>query len=125
MFVTKKGMMKQVDGKEFLVAKRTIQATKLGEDDELISVQSVSETQNIVLRTEGDMFLKFPVSEVPEKKKGAVGVRGIRLQKQDMLAEVYLFEDGVETKIPFKEREVLLNRLKMAKRDGTGTKMRS
>ena len=45
--------------------------------------------------------------------------------EQDMLAEVYLFEDGVETKIPFKEREVLLNRLKMAKRDGTGTKMRS
>ena len=69
--------------------------------------------------------MKFPVSEVPEKKKGAVGVRGIRLQKQDMLAEVYLFEDGVETKIPFKEREVFLNRLKMAKRDGTGTKMRS
>lgn len=125
LFVTKKGMMKQVDGKEFLVAKRTIQATKLGEDDELISVQAVSETQNIVLRTEGDMFLKFPVSEVPEKKKGAVGVRGIRLQKQDTLADVYLFEDGVETKIPFKEREVLLNRLKMAKRDGTGTKMRS
>ena len=58
----------------------------------------------------------------PEKKKGAVGVRGIRLQKNDEMEHVYLYEDGIETKIQYNEKEVTLNRLKLAKRDGVGTK---
>ena len=58
------------------------------------------------------------------KKKAAVGVRGIRLQKKDELEEVYLFEEGIETKILYNEKEVALNRLKQAKRDGAGTKYR-
>ena len=53
-----------------------------------------------------------------------MGVRGIRLQKKDELEQVYLFEEGAETKVSFGEREVTLNRLKLAKRDGTGTKAR-
>ena len=52
------------------------------------------------------------------KKKAAVGVRGIRLQKKDELENVYLFEEGTETKIHYNEKEVTLNRLKQAKRDG-------
>ena len=59
-----------------------------------------------------------------EKKKGAIGVRGIRLKKDDALTNVYLFEEGTECKISYHEKEVTLNRLKLAKRDGTGTKYR-
>ena len=69
-------------------------------------------------------FLKFSAADVPEKKKGAVGVRGIRLQKNDEMEHVYLYEDGIETKIQYNEKEVTLNRLKLAKRDGVGTKYR-
>ena len=58
------------------------------------------------------------------KKKAAIGVRGIRLQKKDELENVYLFEEGTESKILFGEKEVTLNRLKAAKRDGAGTKYR-
>ena len=53
-----------------------------------------------------------------------MGVRGIRLQKKDELEEVYLFTEGTETKVKVGEREVTLNRLKQAKRDGVGTKSR-
>ena len=63
-------------------------------------------------------------AEVTEKKKGAIGVRGIRLKKDDALTDVYLFEEGTECKISYHEKEVTLNRLKLAKRDGTGTKYR-
>ena len=35
-----------------------------------------------------------------------------------------LFEEGTETKIHYNEKEVTLNRLKQAKRDGAGTKYR-
>lgn len=124
LFATKQGMIKKVEGTEFQVAKRTIAATKLQADDEVMSVQVINENQNIVLQTKEGYFLRFLAEEVSEKKKGAIGVRGIKLQKKDELERVYLFEDGVETKIPYKDREVTLNRLKLAKRDGIGTKNR-
>lgn len=124
LFATKYGMIKQVDGSEFVVAKRTITATKLQEEDELISIQPINKNQNIVLQTEGGYFLRFLAEEVAEKKKGAIGVRGIKLQKKDVLEKVYLFEEGTEAKVPYKEKEVTLNRLKLAKRDGMGTKAR-
>lgn len=124
LFATKYGMIKQVDGSEFIVAKRTIAATKLQEEDELISVQPVNENQNVVLQTAGGYFLRFLVEEIAEKKKGAIGVRGMKLQKKDFLEKVHLFEEGTEVKVPYKEKEVTLNRLKLAKRDGMGTKTR-
>ena len=124
LFATAQGMIKRVDGKEFQVAKRTIVATKLQEDDRLVSVKVVNETQNLVLQTRNGYFLRFPAADVPEKKKAAVGVRGIRLQKKDELEHTYLFEEGTETKITYGEKTVSLNRLKLAKRDGTGTKSR-
>ena len=124
LFATRQGMIKQVDGSEFQVAKRTIAATKLQDDDAVISVQVVNGNQQIVLRTKGGFFLKFAAAEIPQKKKGAVGVRGIKLQKKDELEQVYLFEEGKEAKILYNEKEVYLNRLKLAKRDGTGTKNR-
>ena len=124
IFATAQGMIKKVDGTEFQVSKRTIAATKLQEGDSLIAVKVVNDSQNVVLQTKNGYFLRFHASEVPEKKKAAVGVRGIRLQKKDELENVYLFEEGTETKVSYGEKEVTLNRLKLAKRDGIGTKTR-
>ncbi len=125
LFATKQGMIKKVQGNEFQVAKRTIAATKLQEEDELISVQVITDDQHVVLQTRDGYFLRFPAEEVAEKKKAAVGVRGMKLRKNDELEQVYLFEEGTEYKIPYNERELTLSRLKVAKRDGTGTKVRN
>lgn len=124
LFATKQGMVKKVDGAEFQVAKRTIAATKLQEDDQVVSVRVITDNQNVVLQTREGYFLRFMAEEVSEKKKGAIGVRGIRLKKKDELEHVYLFEEGTEAKAKYGEKEVTLNRLKMAKRDGNGTKTR-
>lgn len=124
LFATSQGMIKRVEGTEFQVAKRTIAATKLQENDRLISVKVVNENQNAVLQTRNGYFLRFSASDIPIKKKAAVGVRGIRLQKKDELENLYLFEEGTETKIVYGEKEVTLNRLKSAKRDSVGTKYR-
>lgn len=124
LFATAQGMIKKVEGTEFQVSKRTIAATKLQEEDSLIVVKVVNDSQNIVLQTKNGYFLRFSAEEVPVKKKAAIGVRGIRLQKKDELENVYLFEEGTESKILFGEKEVTLNRLKAAKRDGAGTKYR-
>lgn len=124
LFVTRQSMLKQVAGEEFLVSKRTTAATKLQEADEVVAVIKVLEEKNIVLQTEGGYFLRFLLAEVPEKKKGAVGVRGMKLQKSDRIEQIYLFTDGVDTKGSYQEKEVSLNRLKLNKRDGKGTKTR-
>ena len=124
LFATKQGMIKKVEGTEFQVTKRTITATKLQPEDEVVKIQVVTENQHIVLQTTDGFFLRVPAAEVTEKKKGAIGVRGIRLKKDDALTDVYLFEEGTECKISYHEKEVTLNRLKLAKRDGTGTKYR-
>jgi DNA gyrase subunit A len=123
LFVTQNGMMKQVRGEEFIVSKRTVAATKLI-DDEVVSICFVTNKQNVVLSTHGSVLLKFASSEVPEKKRGAVGVRGIKLSKNDFVDALYLYEDGVETKITYKDKPLVLNRLKMSKRDSVGTKQK-
>ena len=124
LFATAQGMIKKVEGTEFQVTKRTIAATKLQDGDSLIAVKVVNDSQHAVLQTRNGYFLRFPAVDIPVKKKAAVGVRGIRLQKKDELENVYLFEEGTETKIHYNEKEVTLNRLKQAKRDGAGTKYR-
>lgn len=125
LFATKQGMIKKVEGSEFQVMKRTTQAAKLQEEDELIHVQVITKGHQVVLQTRDGYFLKFPSEEVAEKKKSAIGVRGIRLRKNDELEKVYLIEEGHEARIMYGEKEVWLNRLKLSKRDGTGTKPRA
>lgn len=124
LFVTKQGMTKVVDGKEFQAGKRSIVASKLQEGDRIVSISILSSNQNIVFMTEREYMLRISASDVPEKKKNAIGVRGMKLQKDDAIEAVYLFEEGNEKKVTFHEKEISLNRLKLAKRDGAGTKIR-
>ena len=124
VFVTAQSMMKLVDGGEFDVSKRTVAATKLNDGDYVVSVMSVLEQRNIVLQTKEGFFLRFPIEEIPEKKKGAVGVRGMKLGTKDEVERVYYTQNGIETSIEYKEKKIILNNLKAAKRDTKGTKIR-
>lgn len=123
-FATKTGMLKQVAGTEFDVSKRTIAATKLAEGDRLILVQIADPMEYVVLQTKNGIFLRFMKEEVPDKKKTAIGVRGIRLTEDDQVEHAYLLESRTEYTVTYKEKNVTLNRLKLAKRDTKGTKIR-
>ena len=70
LFATKQGMVKRVDGSEFQVAKRTIAATKLQEEDALLWLSAIREEQQIVLQTRDGYFLAFSGSGNPGKEKG-------------------------------------------------------
>ena len=202
LFTTQNGMMKLVGAAEFDVTKKTVAATKLAEDDRLLSItvtdamekamaESLSEdviepvmlsggfddgfdggfeggmdeggfgggfddgfgmdfgfdsgmqmqfgleeetTDNgeegiftneiVVLQTAKGMFLRFPLREIPEKKKGAIGVRGIKLDKDDYITDVYVLDAGDNLEVDFKGKKVELRKLKTTKRDGKGTKVR-
>jgi len=124
IFVTAQSMMKVVDGGEFDVSKRTVAATKLGEGDKVVSVTAIHEQRNIVLQTKEGFFLRFPIEEIPEKKKGAIGVRGMKLGEKDMVENVYYTQNAVESTIEYKGKKIILNNLKPGKRDSKGTKVR-
>ncbi|MBQ9814065.1 MAG: DNA topoisomerase 4 subunit A [Lachnospiraceae bacterium] len=78
----------------------------------------------VVLQTKEGLFLRFKLNEVPEKKKGAVGVRGIRLADGDEIDKVYIVGFGSKDTIKYHDKDVELMKLKLAKRDTKGTKLR-
>ena len=116
IFATKQAMLKIVDGGEFDVAKRT---------DEVVNVTVLKEQRNIVLQSKEGYFLRFAIEEIPEKKKGAIGVRGMKLGVKDEVEAVYYTQNAVEQTISYGSRQLELNKIKLAKRDGKGVKVRA
>lgn len=124
IFATKQAMLKVVDGGEFDVAKRTVAATKLADGDEVVSVTAFKEQRNIILQSKAGYFLRFPVEEIPEKKKGAIGVRGMKLSAKDEVEAVYYSQNAVEQTIEYGDRTLELNKIKLMHRDSKGVKIR-
>lgn len=146
LFTTKYGMAKLVDSSEFDVSKKTVLGTKLNDGDLLVSMDRVKITkevytkftldgekveeeviesdQTVILKTSQGVFLKFPLSDVPEKKKGAVGVRAIKLADKDYVDEIYIISDDMDLSIEYKGKQIETRKLKLAHRDTKGTKVR-
>ena len=124
LFATEQAMLKKVDGAEFDVAKRTIQAAKMSEGDRLLAVKILEKQEQIVLQTADGYFLRFSIEEIPRKKKAALGVRGMKLQDGDKVDAVYLLQPQEDAVSIFREKEVHLNRLRIGKRDTKGAKTR-
>ena len=124
-FVTKQGSVKQVEGAEFDVSKRTIAATKLQDGDKVVAVYAADEDAHIVLRSKGGFLLRFPLEEIPVKKKAAIGVRGMRLSPEDQVTDVYFLEKDRTPELEMNGKQVHLNRLRIGSRDTKGSKVRN
>ena len=126
LFATKDAMIKIVPGGEFETNNRTVAATKLQENDMLLSVQSADGMREAVIQTTSGIFLRFPIEEISEMKKNAKGVRGIKLGRTESLEAIHLL-DGTEDDpiVMYKEKPVHLSRLKIGHRDGKGSRARS
>ncbi len=122
IFATKMALVKQVPGEEFVTNNRTVAATKLQDGDELVNVTVAGQQTEVVIQTKNGVFLRFPLVEISEMKKNSRGVRGIKLEKDDELEALYLIGDNPV--VQYKKKEVHLNRLKIGKRDGKGSKVR-
>ena len=122
LFGTKYAMIKVVDGMEFVVAKKTTAATKLGEEDEVLTVCPLEENDTLVMATKKDMFLRIDCAQIPQKKKGAVGVRGMKLAAGDELKSIHVLHEGEEKEVEVKGKSVALHRLHVGNRDTKGVK---
>ena len=122
LFGTKYAMIKVVDGMEFVVAKKTTAATKLGEEDEVLTVCPLEENDTLVMATKKDMFLRIDCAQIPQKKKGAVGVRGMKLAAGDELKSIHVLHEGEEKEVEVKGKPIALHRLHVGNRDTKGVK---
>lgn len=122
LFATKQASVKRVSAAAFETNNRTVAATKLADDDEVLAVCPMALETEVVLQTSSGVFLRFMLEEIAQMKKNARGVRGIKLAKDETLEQVYLL--GENPIVMYKNKEVHLNRLKINKRDGKGSKVR-
>lgn len=122
IFVTEQAMLKVVDGGEFDVSRKTVAATKLNEGDLVASVTVLNTQKTIVLETEDSFFLRFMIDTIPEKTKVAVGVRGMKLSKNDKIRNVYYLEDVDTQSVDFGGKVLELSSLKIGNRDTKGIK---
>ena len=122
IFATKLSMLKVVAGSEFEVSRKTSMATKLGDGDEVLTVGYLADNQTIVMRSKKDMFLRIETSTIPEKKKMAAGVRGMKLDEPDVLKNIFILNENDNEEIEVKGKKIALNRLRVGNRDTKGTK---
>ena len=122
LFGTKLSMLKLVDGSEFDVTRKLISASKVNDGDGLICVQHVSDGDTVVMQSEKAMFLRIDGATIPEKKKTAAGVRGMKLSKGDVLTNIYVLKEGDSAEITVKDKPLSLNRLHIGTRDTKGSK---
>ena len=124
LFVTENGMCKLVKGDEFRASKRTIVSTKLMEDDRLVFVGAADEMDQVVFQSEKGYFLRIMKTEISVTKKNAMGVRGMKLTGEDRIHHAYLLESRQEYAITYHDKQYVLNKVKLAKRDTKGVKPR-
>ncbi len=125
LFLTRKAFGKMVDGSEFDVLKRSVAATNLSDGDSVLLITPLSdETRQILLQSIKGFFLRFALDEIPEKKKGAVGVRCMKLSDGDVLENAYLMNFADERTIEYKGIDLPLTYVKNTHRDTKGTKIR-
>ena len=122
IFGTKQSMIKVVEGSEFDVSRKVIAATKLADKDAVICVGILKPNSTVVMQSAKDMFLRIEGDTIPEKKKTAVGVRGMRLAKGDELTNIYVLEEGENKDVKVKDKTVSIGRLHVASRDTKGVK---
>ena len=122
LFGTKTAMIKIVDGTEFDVSRKAIAATKLADKDAVICVKILEPNSTVVMQSSKDMFLRIEGDTIPEKKKTAVGVRGMKLAKGDELTDIYVLSEGENIDVKIKDKTVSIGRLHVASRDTKGVK---
>jgi DNA gyrase subunit A len=122
LFATKYGMIKAVDGHEFDVSKKSTAATKLMDGDSVIYTGDMENNATVIMKSDKNYYLRIESSSVPEKKKGAIGARGMKLTSGEELTDIYVLPNGEEMSVETENGHLHLDRLKISGRDTRGAR---
>ena len=129
MFVTKNGFIKLTSGAEFETGRQMIAATKLEEQDRVVSITMLSASDvlggdhRVIITTRNGYGLAFPLGEVPELKKTGRGVKAISMDKSDRIVFATAAASGAPDLVLPNGKELPVKKLRMKPRASKGTKM--
>jgi DNA gyrase subunit A len=89
---TRNGTVKKTPLNDFENIRRSgIIAITLDEGDVLVEVQHTSGKDELLVATKDGMVIRFPESDIRSMGRGAAGVRGIRVDKEDKVVGMEVF----------------------------------
>lgn len=130
LFTTKYGYIKQVSGVEFETNRSQIAATKLEENDVVVSISLLSASEvmaswaggiKVIILTEKGLSLGFSLSEVTELKKTSRGVKAITLEKNDTVCYATALGQNTDT-FTYNDKTISAKKVRTRKRGDKGQK---
>ena len=125
LFATKNGLVKRTSLEEYTKTKKKsgLQATKINDDDELVSV-SLMDNEDIVMLTKQGMSIHFKGEEISIYGRTAAGLKGINLKEGDEVVAALPIRDTKDNVAIFTEngvgKQVALSDFTLQKRGGKG-----
>jgi DNA gyrase subunit A len=125
LFATKNGLVKRTSLEEYTKTKKKsgLQATKINDDDELVSV-SLMDNEDIVMLTKQGMSIHFKGEEISIYGRTAAGLKGINLKEGDEVVAALPIRDVKDNVAIFTEngvgKQVVLSDFTLQKRGGKG-----
>lgn len=123
LFVTKSGLAKIVEAKDLIGSNKTVVATKLNDNDEVVYVGFINEFKQIIIGTNNNKFIRFNASEIPEQGKVAKGVKTISLSDNDYVKMATVVDESISNSFEYDNKEIKISKVKLAKRGGKGNKI--
>ncbi len=97
VMATKNGLIKKTATSEFDRIMRSGKiAIKINEDDELISVQFASGTDEIIVASRSGKCIRFSEEDVRPMGRDTMGVRAINLSKDDAVVDMLVLKEGFD-----------------------------
>ena len=95
LFTTKQGMVKRSSASLYARCRKSgMIALGLKDDDELIAVREVTDSDHVVIATAHGMAIRFAMPDVRPMGRSASGVKGIGLRRGDRVVACVTVKDG-------------------------------
>jgi DNA gyrase subunit A len=94
IMASSKGMVKKTKIKEFANLRSSgLIAIRLGQGDSLVSVEKTSGSDHVLLLTQRGKAIRFPEANVRAMGRATTGVKGIKLEKDDLVIGMEVFPE--------------------------------
>lgn len=114
-------MVKRVALSEFDSTRKTIDATKLIEEDKLVFVGFISDKQSVVMISQNKMCVVFDCASVKLQKKTSVGIIGMKFDKGDKAVFITVTDENGA--FVWDEKQYSMNTISTGKRATKGKRI--
>ena len=124
LIMTEKGTVKKSNFKEFDSNYKSLQAIKLKDDDQVVSVKTTSGKEDLILVSQNGQAIRFEETNLKPQGRTAMGVRGIKLREGDKVVGAATSRDETLLFITAKGygKRTKLDEFRKAGRGGMGVK---